>query len=70
MSTITTNNGTQYKTPSFWQTAGAIYAGATATSMIQSSSQIIGPHIIKGMQKANGQIKDKVELRNAINKAI
>ncbi len=70
MSTITTNNGTQYKTPSFWQTAGAIYAGATATSMINSSGQIIGPHIIKGMQKANGQIKDKVELRNAINKAI
>lgn len=67
---ITTDNGQRYQTPGFGRTAGAVYAGTLANSLVAvGASTAIGIPCIRQMQKAS-QACDTVAIRSAIENAM
>ncbi len=64
---ISTNNGQQYQTASNAKTAGAIYAGALASSAVSGIAQSISLPCVEKMKKLSESC-DSVQIRDAVKK--
>lgn len=66
---ITTNDGTQYRTPSMLTTAGAVMVGSTAQSALSLPMLPVSDFAIKKMNKLNANI-DTVAITKGMNEAL